>query len=470
MTKIDQGWFGLERYFETLAGSETPSWHVHEDGECWAVRQEFRFGTEDLQRRVAVVSTTDWGATYSVASVDWEEIDHDPGPLTSHRGALKWLARALVHGVAKCDEVRQTWEEHYQKMVDVHEDYLQWSRLGQNQGRNAPCPCGSGRKYKKCCRRRRSQLEEQLSQPTDGPGDAVARQWWDGATTDEALMVIYHITSLFQEAGGLTYPQGEKAARGLGLPIDGVQEVGPLDDPWWIPPGWRDAADRLEEPARSVAEGALPYVAAHQQVQKAPWVVAAQLYFTAINMDYDEELSLEEVRFFWQDYRRWLAAVDERAEASWKPEPGFKEALDREMDHLLECCRSYLDDDVDQEVRQEALALVQEISQVCHEVMPEWANEAAIYGVAAHISAGEHEAATEYLEQVASRPVTKAHIPVYLGDLFLDHGMDWEHPQLELIGQQARRYAKSFDGHQADLLKRLAQALGELMEGGSVSI
>ncbi len=52
-------------------------------------------------------------------------------------------------------------ERLYKNMVEAKADWLytlpQWDKhlteKGQKVGRNDPCPCGSGKKYKKCCGR-----------------------------------------------------------------------------------------------------------------------------------------------------------------------------------------------------------------------------------------------------------------------------------------------------------------------------
>ncbi len=469
MMTLDQEWFGLERYFEERVREETPSWLVHEDGECWALCQEFRFGDgEEVQRRVTVVAAQDWDHTNRITSIEYSELDIAPGPLMDNLDALQWLARVMVYGAAK-SELRDRWDEELQWVKEVHAEYREYARLSHNQGRNAPCPCGSGKKYKRCCRRKKAQLEKELRQPSEVSLDSMASQWWEKAVENERFMALYDACSLFELVGGMTYDHGENMARKLGVAIEAVDEVGPLDDPRWLPESWLDVIDTFEEPTKSMGRYVLPLVAAHLRAEKAPWVATPQLYFSAVSLDYDSSPPLREIRFFWQDFQRWLAAVEDGADEGWVPENEFKEVIDRKMNYLLEGCRDYLDEDVDQDKRQEAMALLEEISDECHEVMPDWANEATIYAVAAYVSWGDDKEAMKWLEKVASRPVTRAHIPVYLGDLFLDYGMDWTTPQIELIQREARRYAEAFDGHQEALLERLDEALGELMESSAES-
>lgn len=37
------------------------------------------------------------------------------------------------------------------KRMDIHPTKIQMSRKPPKVGRNEPCPCGSGNKFKKCC-------------------------------------------------------------------------------------------------------------------------------------------------------------------------------------------------------------------------------------------------------------------------------------------------------------------------------
>ena len=47
-------------------------------------------------------------------------------------------------------------------------------------GRNAPCPCGSGRKYKKCC------LEKDLAERRTPPPQAATGPEWEEVENPQA--------------------------------------------------------------------------------------------------------------------------------------------------------------------------------------------------------------------------------------------------------------------------------------------
>jgi len=50
-------------------------------------------------------------------------------------------------------EFRRKKERELQaaRMAGAGESTIQQRRVGDKIGRNDPCPCGSGKKYKKCC-------------------------------------------------------------------------------------------------------------------------------------------------------------------------------------------------------------------------------------------------------------------------------------------------------------------------------
>ncbi len=83
----------------------------------------------------------------------------------SKLGSEKRPARFRVNSPEKASEIGHLCEEHGWKYIigiepDKEEDISDLYKLmGQSTqakaepipGRNEPCPCGSGKKYKKCC-------------------------------------------------------------------------------------------------------------------------------------------------------------------------------------------------------------------------------------------------------------------------------------------------------------------------------
>lgn len=75
------------------------------------------------------------------------------GPDDAH-GLVEFSARFRAAGqehehaeIAKFEKVDGAWL--YAGMVETHEEPFR--RESPKVGRNDPCPCGSGKKYKKCC-------------------------------------------------------------------------------------------------------------------------------------------------------------------------------------------------------------------------------------------------------------------------------------------------------------------------------
>lgn len=85
---------------------------------------------------------TEWlGGESDPERLDLEEINHRLKPI------LPTSEQAVPKGVAKPDASIEAGRSH----EAIHPSPM--SRSGTKIGRNDPCPCGSGKKYKKCCGR-----------------------------------------------------------------------------------------------------------------------------------------------------------------------------------------------------------------------------------------------------------------------------------------------------------------------------
>jgi len=69
-------------------------------------------------------------------------IDYENG-LKQHDATIAWQAARIKQLEAEIEELKS-----------LLSDPIQPTSAGHRVARNAPCPCGSGRKYKKCCGRR----------------------------------------------------------------------------------------------------------------------------------------------------------------------------------------------------------------------------------------------------------------------------------------------------------------------------
>jgi len=88
---------------------------------------------------------------------EWQSLEilkSDGGGVEDQTGMVEFIARyrkkgklAQHHEVAEFKKEDGSWY-----FFDGHApEYEQVVRDGGKIGRNAPCPCGSGKKYKKCC-------------------------------------------------------------------------------------------------------------------------------------------------------------------------------------------------------------------------------------------------------------------------------------------------------------------------------
>lgn len=88
-------------------------------------------------------------------------------PVTAFQGALLCILLAigvilafLLGDVGKIGNAISIFVEHWQEEEEEEEKegflprLTPFQRREKRVGRNSPCPCGSGRKYKNCCMRR----------------------------------------------------------------------------------------------------------------------------------------------------------------------------------------------------------------------------------------------------------------------------------------------------------------------------
>jgi SEC-C motif len=103
-----------------------------------------------------------------------------------------------------------------------------------NGGRNAPCPCGSGRKHKQCCLRR-AQEQRRLGRATEAVWERL--QEWTIANHPEHLEaaideLLGDERKITPETGGLlcSYVHLDRELPGGGTPVERFAEVSALDD------------------------------------------------------------------------------------------------------------------------------------------------------------------------------------------------------------------------------------------------
>lgn len=88
--------------------------------------------------------------------VEWqglEIVDTSDGGPDDETGIVEFAARFKKDGAALVHRERSTFQREDGKWVyvDGDIDLKETPRRVQKVGRNEPCPCGSGKKFKKCC-------------------------------------------------------------------------------------------------------------------------------------------------------------------------------------------------------------------------------------------------------------------------------------------------------------------------------
>ena len=65
------------------------------------------------------------------------------------------------------DEIKDGHIERTAKFQQIwHQSHTPWMRINQKISRNAPCPCGSGKKYKNCCLGKEEHIYRLKDDPT----------------------------------------------------------------------------------------------------------------------------------------------------------------------------------------------------------------------------------------------------------------------------------------------------------------
>jgi SEC-C motif-containing protein len=103
---------------------------------------------EDVDRK----ATEAWSK-----SAEWkglEVVSTEGGGEADDKGQVEFIARFVLKGTEQVHHERAEFERYAGKWYFVDGETVAQKpvvREGPRVGRNDPCPCGSGKKYKKCC-------------------------------------------------------------------------------------------------------------------------------------------------------------------------------------------------------------------------------------------------------------------------------------------------------------------------------
>jgi SEC-C motif-containing protein len=83
-----------------------------------------------------------------------EILSTDKGGPDDEEGGVEFVARYKLKGMNVSHHERATFRKHNGRWVFVDGEEVAPPPMKREEpriGRNDPCPCGSGKKYKKCC-------------------------------------------------------------------------------------------------------------------------------------------------------------------------------------------------------------------------------------------------------------------------------------------------------------------------------
>jgi hypothetical protein len=152
-TRPDDYVVGDRRYWAAVLLCPTPGCDCHE---AQVVFFDDKRGSDDIIGSVLL----DIGGPSGFEVVDKAPGEPPDGPLED-----LWALFRQRHDVASYLRRRQA--QMKEVGATLWKPVARPVRVGPKIGRNAPCPCGSGRKYKKCCLGKRDASPDGI--PADGP-------------------------------------------------------------------------------------------------------------------------------------------------------------------------------------------------------------------------------------------------------------------------------------------------------------
>lgn len=97
------------------------------------------------------------------AKINWsglEIVDTEKGLEDDDEGVVEFIARYSYKGTTLGQHERSRFVKEDGKWFYVGGEFVKRPQAkSEKVGRNEPCPCGSGKKYKKCCYRKNRGLE-----------------------------------------------------------------------------------------------------------------------------------------------------------------------------------------------------------------------------------------------------------------------------------------------------------------------
>ncbi len=121
---------------------------------------------EALMRSRYSAYVTGAGAYLVATTVPSKQVPEDAELISSHAAQTEWLKLEVLEAAEKADRATVVFKAYYREgggPIRVHHEkssfvrengrwyYDEGTLYEASVGRNDPCPCGSGKKYKKCC-------------------------------------------------------------------------------------------------------------------------------------------------------------------------------------------------------------------------------------------------------------------------------------------------------------------------------
>lgn len=389
------------------------------------------------------------------------------------------LILGVIRHLLENHDYQRHLESHYAAFKDVVERHQRAGarpEVPKDVGRNDPCPCGSGRKFKKCCLRKQKRALDDVPKRHDLSLDEFRSHWRFRAESIDQIDGFLEVVNDAQLAGDHELDIAQKVADGLHIDIDrdGLLQMlqrgecrgtiadrladragGPFADcPELIAPALPGVVDTLTNhwsggvvlPRDITAYIDSGYIMDNQGERRTAWTnwVMAWTDLTTWIEDNrsrfgDEHLldDIDDILDTPHSLRDWIADLS----TACREQAVTGERDLRAADTLPSCL--------------EILARIEKMFADSHPVV---ANNAAVNRYYALLVLDRTDEATATLETLADRPTEDLFAPLFLGDVYGHWGFDPSVEALERIVEFCERTIE-MAGEEASLLQEVYDEL-----------
>lgn len=394
------------------------------------------------------------------------------------------LMLGIVRYLVEHHDYRRRLQTHYEAFKDVvhrREQADTGPDIPEDTGRNDPCPCGSGRKFKKCCLRKQKQATDDIPRHHDLSLDEFYAPWRRRADSIEQLDRFFEVLNDAELAGDGEFDVARRIVDGFEIDVDQDDLVEMLqqgDSPDLVAENF---ARRTDGEFRDAPELVTPVLSGVIDTLMTHWThdtilprnVASGIDAGYLLVDDDPGTTLTRWALTWTDLTTWLDEDDNlNAEAGLIDQLETLVDADESLRHwlrdLAETARQRVEATGENvrpaEVLPDCLELMEQIEEVFAESDPAVANDAAVNRYYALLKLERTDEATEVLETIAGRPTDDLFAPLFIGDIYEIWGHDPARRHLELAVEFCESTLELCSDTDRSMLEEIHQSLVDRLE------